>query len=321
MTGANGFVGSGVVEGVEAHPGTDALCCTRRTQPARSVDGVTWKTWDPESSFPPWSESLPPQAIVHLAGRAHVGGKGTQADIDAFQLANVVLTERLAMQAVHDGVRRLVFVSSVGVHEAALRDAEAVTEASSLGPVEPYAAAKLEAERRLLEIAAGSALELVIVRPALVVGRNAPGNLARLRSLVRFGLPVPVPSVENRRSFVSRKNLVQLLLTCTDHPLAAGETFLAAESEMPSTRQVMEWIASGLGRRLKTVRLPRRLLRGAAVFAGKRDLYDKVFGDLLVDASKARTVLGWSPTETLEEAFRALGRGNDEMAGTAAAGD
>ena len=307
VTGSAGFVGSALVRGLEARG--DEVVALARQAPASEGKSplVRWLARDLTRIPDPMEGVGPVDTVVHLAARVHVLREDSDEPLAEFRRVNVEATERLAMAAVAAGARRFVFVSSIGVHGSSLAGPEPVVETSALDPVEPYAQSKLEAEERLRAVARETDLELVIIRPALVVGAGAPGNLARLRSLVARGLPIPVPRRDNRRSFVTLANLVDLLIRCVEHPDAAGQAFVAAEAVWPSTREVLGWIGEGMGRRVTRVPCPAPLLRAGAAILGQRNLYDKVFGDLLVDATKARTVLGWSCRQSLDEAFRELG--------------
>lgn len=305
VTGAGGFVGAALSRELTAQ-GNDVVAHVRVEPVAADYQPGSWMQCDLVHAPDPMRGCGPVDTVVHLAGRAHVLREESRDPLTEFRRSNVTATERLARASVAGGARRFVFVSSIGVHGAVLGRGFA-TETSPMLAMEPYAQSKLEAEEKLQRLAEETGLELVIVRPALVVGPNAPGNLARLRSLVARGLPIPVPMRANQRAFVTLRNLVDLLGRCLEHPAAAGQAFLAAEAEHPSTRQVLGWIGAGMGRSVTTLRTP--MLRTGARVLGKRPLYDKVFGDLRVDASKARHILGWPPGQSLESAFRALGRG------------
>jgi len=245
-------------------------------------------------------------AVVHLAARAHVVHE-TEPDPDAaFERSNVVASERLASAAVRAGVRRFVFVSSIGVNGNATRGAP-FTEADRPAPVEPYARSKLRAEQSLTTEASG-ALELVVVRPSIVYGAGVKGNFLRLMTMVDSGLPLPLAAVENRRSLIGVDNLAALLALCVEHSAAAGQLFLAAEPGVHSTPGLMRTIAAALQRPARVFHVPVAPMRMVARLGGAAASFDKLCGSLEVSAEKARRVLGWHPDVSFEE----------EMARTAA---
>ncbi|SCX79393.1 NAD-dependent epimerase/dehydratase family protein [Thiohalorhabdus denitrificans] len=309
VTGSNGFVGSALLPALTGR-GHEVVAVTRASgEGVNRSDHIEWVHCDLEQSSLRADQLVGVDVVVHLAGRAHVLREQGKDPLAAFRRANVEATRKFAEASAQAGVKRFVFVSSIGVHGSSLANGETVTEASSAVPMEPYGISKLEAEEALWEVSGSSGMDVVVLRPALVAGYGAPGNLARLGKLINRGVPVPVPLQDNARSFVSLNNLNGLVLRTLEAPAASGETFLAAEQTCPSTLEVMSLIGEGLGRPVRSVPLPGPFLRLGAKAVGKSDLYDKIFGDLRVDATKARQQLGWDVVEPLGEALRDVGRG------------
>jgi nucleoside-diphosphate-sugar epimerase len=153
----------------------------------------------------------------------------------------------------------------------------------------------------LTQIARETGLELVIVRPSMVIGPGAKGNLPVLmRGLLR-GLPLPLASVQNRRSFVGVRNLARLLELCAVRSAAAGEVFLAADEPALSTPALISGLARGLERKARLWPMPVAVLRVLAGLAGKHAQIKRLSSDLEINAGKARRVLGWVSKESLDE--------------------
>lgn len=304
VTGANGFIGRNVCERLErvGFAVTRACRCL-----APGADPRRWiVTGDLERC-----DRLPElisghDAIVHLAGRAHVVREVESDPQAAYQRANVEATARLAAAAVAAGVRRFIFVSSIGVHGN--RAERPLTENDPPAPCEPYAETKLRAERTLDEIARKSAMQTVVLRPTLVYGPQCPGNMARLARLVARGLPLPFAGFTARRSLIGAENLASLIEAALVHPAAAGETFLAADGEDLSLPELIAHLAAGLGVRARLFKAPTGLIALAARMAGQGAAFDKLTAPLRVDAGKARRLLGWSPPVPVVEGLRATGR-------------
>jgi UDP-glucose 4-epimerase len=231
-------------------------------------------------------------AVIHLANRAHVTNESHANPLREFRRINTLGTLRLAEVAAQEGVRRFVFVSSIGVN-GIRTSGEPFTERAAPNPVEPYSVSKLEAEEGLRALADRSSLELVIVRPPLVYGPNVKGNLLRLLRLVEKGIPLPLGSVYNSRSFVGVQNLAELLLICAEHPAAAGQLFLAADGYDVSTAQLLNTMARAMHRRSRVFRFPFRALHAVAALAGRAKELERLTGSLQVDASRAASLLGW----------------------------
>jgi len=282
VTGAAGFIGQSLVAHLR-RGGRDVLPVTR-DMVARMPDV---------------------DAVVHLAARAHVVADKAADPLEEFRRVNVMETERLADAAVRGGVRRFVLVSSIGVlgNDSGGR---AFTAADPPHPSEPYAVSKWEAEQRLLERVAGTAIEAVIVRPPLVYGPGVKGNFLRLLRLVNSGLPLPFAGLEARRSFVGLQNLCGLLEACIDHPAAAGRVLLAADGEDVTLPELLDAIARGLGRPARLFKVPWLLVESFASMAGRREDLARLVGSLRVDASETRQVLGWQPHVRFDAGIREM---------------
>jgi nucleoside-diphosphate-sugar epimerase len=232
--------------------------------------------------------------VVHLAARAHVTHDQAGDTLQKFRAVNVEGTRCVAEAAVGARVRRLVFVSSIGVLGTATRG-QCFNEASPAAPLEPYAVSKWEAEQVLRGVQNQCGLDVVILRPALVYGPYVKGNFLRLLKLAAMGLPLPFGSVHNARSFIGVSNLCDLISLCVSKPQAARELFVAADGEDLSTQVLMDLLASALGKRVRTFACPLPVLSMAMTVIGKREEFTRLVSDLCVDASRARSVLGWRP--------------------------
>ena len=175
---------------------------------------------------------------------------------------------------------------------------------------DPYGVCKWEAEQALGAVAANTSLE-VVVRPPLVYGPGAKGNLARLLKLVRSGVPLPLPlgAVHNQRSLIGLDNLVDLLIRCVDHPAAAGQTLLVSDGEDVSTPDLLRHMAAGLGRRARLLPVPVPLLRLAGRALGKQAEVDRLVGSLQIDSSYTRELLDWAPQASVAEGIRRMVQG------------
>jgi UDP-4-keto-D-FucNAc 4-reductase len=240
--------------------------------------------------------------VVHLAGRAHVADR-TAAQRQEFIDLNAGLTAQLAHAAARHGVSRFVLASSIGVLGSASSAAGPLTEASAPNPDSSYARSKLAAEERLLAVASQSSLEVTIVRPTLVFGAGAPGNVHRLVRLAASGLPLPLGNLFGRRSFIGVRNLADLFGICCTHPRAAGQLFVAADDLALSLPEILEALGRGLGRRVRIWPMPRSVLKVAAGLLGRSADLAKMAAPLVVDASKANTQLGWSSRQTLYDSI------------------
>ena len=239
VTGASGFVGSMVCARLSeaAH---DVVACSRSRVEQPGIFYVASPELGPEAD---WGAALDgADTVVHLAARAHFLGERSSHEIDAlYSRVNTEGTVRLARQATEAGVKHFIFVSSIG---AMAESSETIlTVDTPCAPSTPYGKSKLGAELALKQIAVAGGMAYSIIRPPLVYGSGNPGNMERLLKLVKTGLPLPLASVRNRRSFIYVENLVDLIVTCLGNPKAFGKTFLPSDGDDLSTAELIEKIA------------------------------------------------------------------------------
>ena len=242
--------------------------------------------------------------VVHCAGRAHVMTDTAVDPLAAFRTVNAVGTLNLVRQAVDAGVTRFVFVSSIGVNGAQTAPGKPFSEADQPNPQNAYALSKREAEQSLLRIADETGLEVVIIRPPLVYGCNAPGNFGSLMRAVQRGWPLPLGAVHNQRSLVALDNLVDFIITCISHPQAANQTFLVSDGQDLATTELVRGMAQAAGVSACLLPVPVWALQAGATLLGKGDAVQRLCGNLQVDTSKARQLLGWVPPVSVAEGLR-----------------
>lgn len=310
ITGASGFIGQRLARTLQARSRPTRLVTRSHSL---SIPGAEMVMLQGAGQKPKdWRQAVDGcDAIVHLAARAHVLKDGAADPLVAFREVNLQLSLACAEAAIGAGVRRFVFVSSVGVH-GNQTDSKPFAANDDLAPCTPYAQSKMEAERALKALCTGTEMELVVVRPPLVYGPRAPGNFASLLRALRRGLPLPLGAVTaNRRSLVALDNLVDLLLTCIHHPAAAGEAFLVSDGEDLSTADLLLRMGKALGHPAKLVPVPPRLLHWCAVMLGKGDTAQRLLGNLQIDITHTRQTLGWTPPISVDEGLRRAAASTD----------
>ena len=247
--------------------------------------------------------------VVHCAGRAHMMNDTALDPLAAFRAVNVEGTLNLARQAAAARVQRFVYVSSIGVNGVQSVPGKVFSEADQPNPHNAYALSKWEAEQGLLRVADETGLEVVVIRPPLVYGCDAPGNFGALIRAVQRGWPLPLGAIHNKRSLVALDNLVDLIITSLDHPAAANQTFLVSDGEDLSTTELLQRMGLALGRPARLIPVPTLLLKAGAALLGRRDMAQRLCGSLQVDITKTRTLLGWTPPISVDEGLRRAAQG------------
>lgn len=330
VTGATGFVGTTLLKRLlqEDHRITAAVLPGENTgHLPTKVDQVTVEPLSESSDYTTALQGV--DIVINLAARVHVMQETATDPLHEFRKVNLNGTERLACQAAKAGVRRFVFMSTIGVNGDNSGD-KPYTEGDVPHPHNPYSVSKYEAELALAEISKKTGMEVVVVRAPLVYGPDNPGNFFSLLRIVSKGFPLPLASVANKRSLIYVGNLVDALALCATHPSAAGKTYLVSDGEDVSTPELIRRTASALGVPARLIPFPVSLMRlvgkvldfgfwilnfglfKSKAFNSESKIQHSKFtasvnrltGSLTVDSSKIRQELGWVPPFTMEEGLR-----------------
>lgn len=292
VTGADGFIGSAYCRRIEGRGGKvrrlvrdhrsqrrDAIALDLARAPAheleRALDGV--------------------DALVHLAGGAHVMN-ATERDADAtYRAANVDITERIALAAIASGARRFVLASTIKVNGEATLPGKPFKSGDAPAPRDAYARSKLAAERTLAQVAGGTSMIATSLRLPLVYGAKARGNFRLLVEAVASRRLLPLGAIDNRRSLLSLDNLMDAFDAAIDAPHAPIGTHLVADADSVSTPALVRAIASALGVAPRLLAVPVPILRMAGALLGKRAAIARLTQSLEVDASSFSRATGWRP--------------------------
>jgi len=293
VTGANGFIGKALCEDLSqtghlvrgAFRSDSSVVTAVESQVVGEINGET-----------DWSEALRNiDVVIHLAARVHVMDDQSADPLAEFRRVNVDGSLNLAKQAARAGVKRLIYLSSVKVNGEYTLPKHPFKESNVANPQDAYGLSKFEAEQALLLIAQDTVMEVVIIRPPLVYGQGVKANFASMIRMVKRGVPLPLGAIRNSRSFVYVGNLVSLITICMDHPAAVNQVFLVSDGCDLSTTQLLQACATALGVKSRLWHVPQGFIEGLAALAGKRDVAQRLCGNLQVDITKARSLLGWTP--------------------------
>jgi nucleoside-diphosphate-sugar epimerase len=301
VTGATGFVGSALC-GYLIERGLMTTGVVRHF-PTNPVPGVDYQIVSDLNKSKLWKEILVGMdVVVHCAARAHVMTDSEVDPLAVFREVNVEGTRCLAEQAASYGIKRFIYISSIKVNGEGT--GEQPLKADDIpAPEDAYGISKWEAEQVLQKIACNSKLEIVIIRPPLVYGPEVRANFLKLMRLVKSGLPLPLGAIRNSRSFVALDNLVDLILTCLQHPAAIDQTFLVSDGDDLSTPELLRRTAKAFGKSPRLIPIPVLLLKATALLLGKKDFYQRLCGSLQIDIGKAKQLLGWTPKVSVDAAL------------------
>ena len=310
VTGASGFVGTRLVKSLVALPSVSVTGVVRKQL---ASDCSEFESIGELNADTDWSALLQNKTvIIHTAARVHIMKDSNEEPITEFRKVNVAGTLNLARQAASAGVERFVFLSSIKVNGEQTRPGQRFNPDDEPAPEDPYGMSKWEAELGLRKVAEETGMEVVIIRPPLVYGRGVKGNFASMQRLVARGLPLPLGAIHNKRSLVALDNLIDLIITCVDHPAAANQVFLVSDGEDLSTSELLRRVGSAMGRPARLLPVPSALMYLGATILGKKAIAQRLLGSLQVDISKARDLLDWDPPISVDEGLRRCLKENQE---------
>jgi UDP-glucose 4-epimerase len=237
--------------------------------------------------------------VFHLAGFAHDFRDATKVK-NLYHKVNVYATVELAKIAVANDVERFIFVSSVKAGGSSV--SEKCTDESCQGDPEGiYGKTKREAELKLLKIGKESGMHVSIIRPSLVYGPNAKGNLQLMLSGIKKGWFPPLPETGNKRSMIHVDDLVRAILLVADDNRANGKIFIATDGIPHSSREIYNSMCNVLGKSIPKWSVPKGLFDMASLTSPRiKYKLNKLLGDECYSSNKLEA-LGFKAQKTLKD--------------------
>ncbi len=302
ITGANGFIGHAILTHLRKMGQYPASGCIRARNLIKMLDDDCLFTVGELNAETDWFNALrDQQVVIHTAARAHIMKDGVKDPLAEYRRVNVEGSLNLAKQAAKAGVKRFIFISSIKTNGEGGRDGHVYIHDDQPAPEDSYGISKAEAESGLKKIAVETGMDVVIIRPTLVYGPGVKGNFSALIRLARRGLPLPLGAIHNCRSMVALDNLIDLIITCIDHPNAANQTFLVSDDHDVSTTELLQKMAHAFGKKARLLPIPMSWIRRVASLLGKKAVADRLCGSLQVDITHTKETLGWKPPVTMEQ--------------------
>lgn len=304
ITGVTGFLGSRLNE-LLSERAFDVTGTSRNTDKQNNKIFSTGEI----DSFDNWQSILAGrECVVHAAGRAHILSDNAEKAADEFQRVNCEATLTLAEAAHNAGVEHFIFISSIGVNGDGNNGPEApFNESSAPQPGSLYAISKYNAEKQLIEKYHKSSMSVTIIRPTLICGPGAPGNIRRLLKLVYSGIPLPFKNIRNTRSMASLDNVCDFIIHCIEHSEARGEIYLFSDQDELSIAEIVSELAKGMNKSANMFSLPASVCKLLFSLGGRKRIYDQLFGSISVDSRKCR-MTGWKPVTNLRETLYKTGQ-------------
>lgn len=238
--------------------------------------------------------------VLHAAGKAHINPK-SQKEIQSFYDINCQGTVNLCKALENVGVpKSFIFISTCGVY--GIDNGNYVTEDYPLAGEEPYQKSKIMAEEFLTKWCEEHSVILGILRPSLMAGKNAPGNLGAMVNGIKTGKYLSINHGKARKSLLMAEDIAYLV------PLVAekGGVYNVCDDDQPSFGELEELIATQLGKR-KPFSIPYWMAKCLALvgdifsfFPINSSRLEKIVNSDTISNEKAKRELGWKPMSVLE---------------------
>lgn len=248
--------------------------------------------------------------VIHCAGQAHVMNADAASAKLQYQKSNFLLTKDLVKLSIANNVKRFIFISSIKVNGESTAGTP-FTPFDKPNPSDSYAKSKLDAEKAIIEMTQNEDMDFVIIRPPLIYGEGVKGNIQLLSKLVSSRIPIPLKGINNKRSMVNIKNLIDLILVCTRHPRAANEIFLVSDNHDISTSEMIKLLGRSQGIKPVIFYISKKILSFISKLAGKYFIVRRLTESLEVDISHTINTLEWSPPHTVNNGFNDFINGSD----------
>jgi nucleoside-diphosphate-sugar epimerase len=298
LTGSTGFLGGALQKKLNDY---DLILTSRSGAKENSLTHFK-KTISSRENFLDCLHDV--EVVVHTAARVHQMNDVADDPLKEFMETNCYGTLNLANQAAKAGVKRFIFISSIKVNGEKSQVDMPFCFDDPRQPKDPYGVSKAKAEEGLIKIASETGLEVTIIRPPLVYGPNVKANFASLLKLAEKNIPLPIGSIQNKRSFVSIDNLVSLIIACINHPNAANQVFLVSDDQDVSTSKLFSLMVEAFGKKPRLFKVSPKFLRFIASLIGKKKVIDRLCEDLSVDIWHTKNLLNWCPVVSIADGIK-----------------
>lgn len=312
ITGACGFIGNHLIQYLEDHCAPHNIIIVDRDLGALDPSNSLFRNLffikiQDLDTFNGWDGILTKyeiSAVIHLAARVHKKNEISNKFLPQYINTNTTATINLLQACIKNNVKKFIFLSTVAIYGN--KSIAPLKETDLIKLMSPYATSKFLAEKKIQELCAGTKTNFTIIRPPMVYGKNAKGNITTLVKCVKKGLPLPLAGIHNKRSFIHVLNLCNFITHCIVNEKSNNEIFLISDNNDISVPHLIKKISIILKKQARLFYLPPRLLSACATCLLSRALYNKLCDSFQINITKAKTLLCWEPVITMDEGLSEL---------------
>ncbi len=231
--------------------------------------------------------------VIHLAARAHVTNKKKYSNQEYIEKYTKIDKNLINIIKKYN-IPRLIYISSSKVAE---NNKGVISEKSVFKPSSPYASSKLITESIFRDLFPQTS----IIRPPLVYGPEVKANFLSLLKLVNSGAPLPFGCINNKRSYMYVKNLVDLIICSIENNKTTGQSYFASDNETISLASLIRLIAVNLDRKPKLIGVDERYLLFLAKLFNKEIVLKKIIGNLEIDSNYIKNLIAWKPKYSINQ--------------------
>ena len=285
VTGATGFIGSHLVPKLSTNHQVATL-------DARTVS----------NSNTEWHQAVDESdVLIHLAGRAHVSSNYSLTESDIYKIINTELTCVLAARLAKQSSKHIIFVSTAVAFGTFSNPNQPFRTSDIPNPDGPYAESKIEAENAIIKICEKTSLTYTIIRPPAVYGPQVKANFLSMLKWVNAGVPLPLGKIQNLRSFVGIRNLVDLIENCVINPNASNKIFNVSDNHDISTTDLLNMIAGAMSKKSRLISIPPIFLKFASKLIRKPRAYEQLCESFQLNVSETMEFLSWVPPYSMQQ--------------------
>ncbi|CAA6812621.1 MAG: UDP-glucose 4-epimerase (EC [uncultured Sulfurovum sp.] len=277
VTGSSGYIGKSFIETFKEKYTFSVFSLQNSSLESLSIKGI--------------------DTVLHCAALVH---KKHETDYVKYYKINTEYTVNLAKKAKLNGVKHFIFISTIAVYGDSM---DKVDEESECTPRTPYAKSKFEAEQKLNKLS-DKEFKVSVIRPPMVYGASAPGNIVSLIKIIKIMPILPFYNTQNKRSFVYIRNLTAMIEMVVEKQKEG--LFLASDDKSISTSKLIKLLSQGLESRVYMIRVPffKMILKKV-----KPSLYQQLYGNFEVCNKYSQKILEYKNRYSVEEGLKATTMG------------
>lgn len=311
VTGATGFIGHAVVKAALDQSWQVVVALRRECflEEHPRLEKVIVGDIGPSTS---WENALREvEVVIHTAAHVHQPHESLEVAQQNHERINHQGSAKLFEAAVKQGVRKILFLSSIYVYlnDVISRQTQVtLTRETPTEPDLPYGRSKLAAEKALLALCEGTETQPIILRLPMVYGPQAKGNFPRLVNWVKKGWPLPLGAFQQKRNFLYRGNLVSAMIALTQAQQKLQSIYLISDGEPTSLADFIQKLGTAYDKKALLLPVPLVFFKGLGILLKKRGAVARLSNALALDSTPLNQDLNWQPPYTIAAALRETAR-------------